>query len=135
LSLLANRAKETLITLTGDIEHPQRAAHHRFHRAQQAIISSLNIQPEAMNSSSMLSADIANVEANLFERSNDFGRSQATEVATTPATTIEFIEAQTRAVEARAALRWVKARVVRDGMKLSDVAILVRDSEPYRPFL
>jgi ATP-dependent helicase/nuclease subunit B len=135
LSLLANRAKETLITLTGDIENPQRAAHHRFHRAQQAIISSLNIQPEAMESSSMLSADIANVEANLFERRNDFSRSQATEVATTPATTIEFIEAQTRAVEARAALRWVKARVARDGMKISDVAILARDLEQYRPFL
>ncbi|MDP1547365.1 MAG: AAA family ATPase [Anaerolineales bacterium] len=54
LSLLANRAKETLITLTGDIQNPNRSAHHRFHRAQQAIISSLNIQPEAMESSSML---------------------------------------------------------------------------------
>ncbi len=38
-------------------------------------------------------------------------------------------------MEARAALRWVKARVVRDGMKLSDVAILARDLEPYRAFL
>jgi len=133
LSLLANRAKETLITLTGDIEHPQRAAHHRFHRAQQAIISSLNIQPNALETSSMLSADIANVEANLFERSNDFSRSP--QEATKVATTIEFIETQNRAVEARAALRWVKARVVRDGMKLSDVAILARDLEPYRPFL
>jgi len=133
LSLLAKRAKVTLITLTGDIENSQRAAHHRFHRAQQAITSSLNIQPEAMESTSMLSAGIANVEANLFQRSNDFSRlpQEATEVATT----IEFIEAQTRAIEARAALRWVKARVVRNGLKLSDVAILARDLEPYRPFL
>ena len=38
-------------------------------------------------------------------------------------------------MEARAALRWVKARVLREGMKLSDVAILARDLEPYRPFL
>lgn len=135
LSLLAQRAKETVITLTGDIQNPNRSAHHRFHRAQAAIIASLNLQPEAMESVSMLSADIANVEVSLFERSNDFSRSEATEVATTSATTIEFIEAQTRAIEARAALRWVKARVVRDGMKLSDVAILARDLEPYRPFL
>lgn len=127
LSLLANHAKETLITLTGDIEHPQRAAHHRFHRAQQAIISSLDIQPEAMETSSMLSSSIANVEAHLFE--------QTSEVSKTSEVSIEFIEAQNRAVEARAALRWVKARVVRDGMKLSDVAIFARDLEPYRPFL
>ena len=133
LSHLANRAKETLITLTGDMEHPQRAAHHRFHRAQAAITSSLNIRPEAMDSASMLSADITNVEANLFERSNDFSRLQ--QEATKVATTVEFVEAPTRAVEARAALRWVKARVVRDGMKLSDVAILARDLEPYRAFL
>lgn len=133
LSLLANRAKETLITLTGDLQHPTRAAHHRFHRAQQAITSALNIQPEAMDSSSMLSAGIANVEASLFQRSNDFSR--LPQAATEVATTIEFIEAQTRAVESRAAMRWVKARVVRDGMKLSDVAILARDIEPYRPFL
>ena len=69
LSLLANRAKETLVTLTGDMrsENPTRPAHHRFHRAQEAITSNLNIQPEAMDSSSMLSADIADVEATLFE--------------------------------------------------------------------
>jgi ATP-dependent helicase/nuclease subunit B len=127
LSLLANRVKETLITLTGDVDNPQRAAHHRFHRAQQAITSSLNLQPEAMGSSSMLSAQIASVESSLFEN-----RKSST---VNPKSEIEFIEAQTRAVEARAALRWVKARVVRDGLKLSDVAIFARDLEPYRPFL
>ena len=153
LSLLANRAKETLITLTGDIENSQRAAHHRFHRAQQAITSSLGIQPEAMNSSSMLSETIARVEATLFESTltNNMslrgGRSSrrsnlpmVEEIASSlpsvaPRNDIEFIEAQTRAVEVRSALRWIKARVVRDGMKLSEVAVLVRDLEPYRPFL
>lgn len=144
LSLLAKRAKETLITLTGDVDNPQCAAHHRFHRAQQAIISSLNLQPETMESSSMLAAGIANVEATLFvdviasrslakQSPDDGGLLRAEEHR--PRNDIEFIEAQTRAVEARAALRWVKARVVRDGMKLSDVAILARDLEPYRPFL
>ena len=127
LSHLANRAKETLITLTGDMEHPQRAAHHRFYRAQSALINSLNFQPEAMESTSMLSSSIANVESLLFENRKSKIVNQKSE--------IEFIEAQTRAIEARAALRWIKARVVRDGMKLSDVAILARDLEPYRSFL
>ena len=135
LSLLANRAKETIITLTGDIQNPNRSAHHRFHRAQQAITSSLSIQPEAMDSSSMLSADIANVEASLFENQQSSIVNPKLVLSNVEASEIEFIEAQTRAVEARAALRWVKARVVRDGMKLSDVAILARDLEPYRPFI
>lgn len=134
LSLLANRANETLITLTGDTQNPMRAAHHRFHRAGQALISALNIQPKAMDSTSMLSADIAGIEAHLFERGNNFSLLPP-QKATEAATAIEFFEAQTRALEVRSALRWVKARVVRDGMKLSDIAVLARDIEPYRPFL
>jgi ATP-dependent helicase/nuclease subunit B len=174
LSLLAKRAKQTLITLTGDTrsENPQRAAHHRFHRAQEAITSNLSIEPEAMDSASMLSPAIANVEATLFEpvlassmslrggsrreasrsrRSNlpiskdvsveEEIASSLTEPALSaveavaPRNDIEFIEAQTRAVEVRSALRWIKARSVRDGMKLNEVAVLARDLEPYRPFL
>jgi len=75
----------------------------------------------------MLSADIANVEASLFENRKSEIVHRKFE--------IEFIEAQTRAVETRAALRWAKARIVRDGLKLTDVAILARDIEVYRPFL
>jgi ATP-dependent helicase/DNAse subunit B len=144
LALLASRTKESLITLTGDIENPIRAAHHRFYRAQAAIISSLKLQPEALDSSSMLSADIANVEATLFEnvvasrplaKQSPVNGGLLRREGHPPRNDIEFVEAQTRAVEARAALRWVKARVVRDGLKLTDVAILARDIEPYRPFL
>lgn len=127
LSLLANRAKETLITLTGDIQNPTRPAHHRFHRAQQTIVSNLNIQPEAMDSSSMLSAGIAAVESTLFENLQSPIPSHQSE--------IELVEAQTRALEVRAALRWVKARIVRDGMKLNEVAVLARNLEVYRPYL
>lgn len=164
LSLLANRAKETLITLTGDMQNPNRPAHHRFHRAQQAIVSSLGIQPEAMDSSSMLSAGIANLEATLFEptsanpslrgangvsdeaiSSSDGGLLRRAGFDTAgerrllgqcpPCNDVELVEAQTRALEVRAALRWIKARVVRDGMKLNEVAILARDLEPYHAFL
>lgn len=151
LTLLSQRAKETLITLTGDIQRPQRPAQHRFQRAQAAIQSSLGIEPEVMESVSLLSNTIAHIEARLFENStsavaqdnilrhpgsNDFSRltQEATEVATTK-NSIEFLEAQTRAAEARATLRWVKARIVRDSLALSDVAVLARDLEPYRPFL
>jgi len=165
LSFLANRAKETLITLTGDVQNPTRPAHHRFHRAQDAITSSLGIQPVAMDSTSMLSMDITNVEASLFEPSHPnhpslrgangvsdeanpstmdglLRRGPSTSLdehslrsGRPPRNDIEFIESQTRALEVRSALRWIKARVVRDGMKLSEVAVLARDLEPYRPFL
>ncbi|HEY5730413.1 MAG TPA: PD-(D/E)XK nuclease family protein [Anaerolineales bacterium] len=140
LSLLGRRAEETLITLTGDIHSPTRPAHHRFHRAQSALVNSLNIQPEAMDPASLLSPAIANVETALFESLPASPPPTVEGIASslpsdTPLNDIEFVEAQTHAVEARAALRWVKARVVRDGLKLNNVAILARDIEPYRPFL
>ncbi len=159
LSLLAQRAKETLITLTGDLAHPQRPAQHRFQRALQAITASLDIQPEILPSSSLLAPACANIEANLFEpviARSVLGEDRAAcpwqaipSLSETspeaggllraeerrPRNDIEFIEAQTRAVEVRAALRWLKARILRDGMSLGEVAVLARDIEPYRPFL
>jgi len=48
---------------------------------------------------------------------------------------VVFLEAQNRAAEAREALRWLKARIVRDGVPLPEVAIVARDVTPYRPFL
>lgn len=134
LSLLANRAQETLITLTGDVRNPTCPAHHRFHRAQNAIISNINLQPEAMNSSSMLSGEIAAVESILFDNLQSPISNLQSQIVN-PKSEIEFIEAQTRSLEVRSALRWVKSRVIRDGMKLSEVAILARDLEPYRAFL
>ncbi|MBN1451543.1 MAG: exodeoxyribonuclease V subunit gamma [Anaerolineales bacterium] len=127
LSLLARRAKETTITLTGDIERPQRPAQRRFQRAQAAITSSLGIEPEMMGTETQLIGEIAQVEDSIFDT-----RTSNIEYRTP---NIEFLEAQTRPVEVRAALRWLKARVVRDGMVLNDVAVLARDIEPYRPFL
>jgi len=67
LSLLAERSAETIITLTGDLERPQRPAQRRFQRAQKAILSSLGIEPEMMDSTSMLMPAIAYAESTLFE--------------------------------------------------------------------
>ncbi|MCX6067173.1 MAG: hypothetical protein NT121_15695, partial [Chloroflexi bacterium] len=152
LTLLAQRAQETFITLTGDLQHPQRPAHQRFRRAQAALTHALHLQPEALDSVSLLSPLIAQVEARLFEP--DIGEApfdtrpppQDRKQPGTPQdgvgqenaslhNEIEFLEAQTRSVEARAALRWVKTRIARDGLKLTDVAVLARDLESYRPLL
>jgi ATP-dependent helicase/nuclease subunit B len=133
-SLIAGRARETIITLTGDLERPQRAAQRRFQRAQSAITSSLGVEPERMDSASMLTPAIAQIESALFETSQPQTNNLQPEIVNQKSA-IDFIEAQTRPVEVRAALRWLKACVVREGMALTDVAVLARDIEPYRSFL
>ena len=126
LTLLAPRAHETLISLTGDATRPHRSAHRRFHRAQQALVAALNLQTETLPAQSFLTPALTHLETNLFENQpSEFNHQQS----------VEFVEAQTRATEARAALRWIKARIVRDGLALSDVAVLSRNLGSYRPFL
>jgi ATP-dependent helicase/nuclease subunit B len=48
---------------------------------------------------------------------------------------IEFIETPNRAEETRTALRWLKARLVRDHCAPGEVALLARNVEPYRAFI
>ncbi len=55
--------------------------------------------------------------------------------ANRPSHLVEFLEVRSPADEAREALRWLKARCVRDGVALDECAIITPDPEHYRPLL
>jgi ATP-dependent helicase/DNAse subunit B len=133
LSLLALRASQALISLTGDAANIHRPAHHRFRRAYQAIAASIPLETEPLSSQTFLTSPLAYLEVNLFEPATA-ASGQPPAVSGLPSS-VEFIEAQNRAIEVRAALRWIKARIVRDGLAISDVAVLARNMDPYRPFI
>lgn len=134
LTLLAQRAEETLITLTGEPKHPNRPAHRRFHRAQTALTGALPLIPAHLPLSAP--SPLAHIEAKLFESTSQrISKSANGQNLQSPIPNIQFIEAQTRAAEARAALRWIKTLIVQEGFEVSDVAILARDLTRYRPFL
>ena len=134
LTHLARRAGETLITLTGDLYH-SRLAHRRFQRARQALTGQLSLQlrPLAAPPAYDPAAALAYLESNLFEARPPSNPNQQSEIINQQS--VEFLEAQTRTDEVRAVLRWVKARIVRDDLGLSQVAVLARDLDPYRSFL
>ena len=126
LTILAQRAQETLITLTGDLSHP-RLVHRRFDRAQEAISRELHIKPEALNAEcGFRNLELRALTDYLFSNQQSTIKNQQS---------IEFSEAQNRAEESRAALRWIKQRIVIDGIMINEVAILARNLETYRPFL
>ncbi|MGC9399154.1 MAG: PD-(D/E)XK nuclease family protein [Anaerolineae bacterium] len=126
LRLLGERAAETLITLTGDPDRPERLAHRRLARARAALTDALDVVFHAPTSAAHSVPPLAHLEAHLFE----------SDAAPAPAEgAVTFLEAQNRAAEAREALRWLKARLVRDALAPSDVAVVARDVTPYRPFL
>jgi ATP-dependent helicase/DNAse subunit B len=134
LRLLADRAAETIVTLTGDPSTSLRAgtfharvAHRRFARALAAINTVLNVEPEPLASSHSAFCDpLAHLEVSLFRPSSHKCPADGA---------VAFIEAQNQSQEVRAALRWIKARLVRDGMAAYEVAIIARDLAPYRFFL
>jgi hypothetical protein len=115
-----------VITLTGVANgHHRPLAHRRFHQTRQQVETALGVtaQPLPASLSPRLSA-LAHLEAHLFEPP----------VAPVPAdTALSLIEAPDRPAEVRAALRWLKARIVHDGLSPADTALLARDIAPYRP--
>jgi ATP-dependent helicase/nuclease subunit B len=135
LRLLADRAAETVVTLTGTVGSTRsRIAHRRFARALAAITTALHVEPEPLalpqsairSPQSAILDPLAHLEASLFEPSPQKHPADSA---------VTFIEAQNRSQEVRAALRWIKARLVRDGMAAHEVAVIARDLTPYRPFL
>jgi ATP-dependent helicase/nuclease subunit B len=127
LRLLTNRAAATIVTLGGDLQRPDRLAHRRLARARAALAEALGASPASLPARTVPpSPALVHLEANLFAPN-------VTHVLGGKA--VAFLEAQNRAAEAREVLRWLKARLVRDRVPLSDVAIVGRDMTPYRPFL
>ena len=134
LRLLAGRTAKTLVTLIGDPKDPGRLAHRRLARARAALTRALDARTTPLPGQGLGhtgapgqgESPLVHLEANLFEPGS---------MPVSAGDAVAFLEAQNRAAEAREALRWLKARVVRDRASLSDVAVIGRDAAPYRPFL
>ena len=127
LKALADQVGETMITLTGDASIArERLAHRRFIRARDLLTRSLDVAPTLLSTLHAPRSTFAHLEASLFDSAP---RKQLADGA------IEFLEAQNRREETRAALRWVKARIVRDGIAPREIAVIARDLDPYLAFL
>jgi ATP-dependent helicase/nuclease subunit B len=127
LALLAARAAETVVTLTGDPTCGDRIAHRRFCRARQAVEQALHLELHTLPAQSIRSVhSLFHLESALFQPNADRLPAEGA---------VACLEAQNRAAEVRAALRWLKALLVREGYRLDEVALLARNLEPYRPHL
>jgi len=132
LRALACRAGELVVTLTGTPDGSERPqAHRRFARTRKAIEEALAIRAETLPG------------ANRAEQSEPSHPLQAIEqrlfrTGTAPVDAqgaVGMVEAPDRAGEVREALRWLKARVVLDGIRPWEMALLARDPAPYRPYV
>ena len=129
LALLAGRVDALVIALTGDATRDARPfVHHRFRRTRERLEAALGIQAEPLPGGPQTrhAPVLAHLESSLF--AGDGPPQPAADRVT-------LIAAPDREAEVRAALRWLKARVIHDGVALRDAALLARDVAPYRAFI
>ena len=128
LQVLAGRVGRFIVTLTGAADGSGRAlAHRRFQETRKQLEESLGVTAEPLlRMTSFHRPELRNLEENLF---------RPTASASDPSGPVELIEAPDRASEVRAALRWIKARLVIEKMHVADVALLSRVVSPYRSFI
>ena len=126
LALLGNRVPQVLITFPGDPEN-DRTAFRRFKRSYERLHEAI---PEAvierLEGDVYLPVSLAQFEAGLFEPDPTPIHGNAH---------IKQLEARTTADEAREALRWIKACILRHGLRPQECAIFTPNPELYRPLL
>ncbi len=125
LNLLAARVTEMRLTLSGEPAMP-RAAHRRFKRTLEHLMTTLAPTLETLPRREAWPRPLDHLEAQLFEPHP---------ARLAPGRHVTFLAAQTMAREAREAVRWIKARHLRDHVPLAECAIITRDLGPYQAFL
>jgi ATP-dependent helicase/DNAse subunit B len=125
LQSLADRVPEIWITLPGTPEMT-RVAYRRFVRGLKKLKIELPVEVTTIPASPNLPTTLIQLEASLFEV-------QVSPFAVGPDLTC--LEVRSPAEEAREALRWIKARILRDGIPAFSSAIAVPQLDSYRTLL
>ena len=126
LAALANQVEHLIVTLPGSSE-TERVAFKRFSPTLARLTAGI---PEAAIDEARdpikLPAPLQQLEARLFEPNSDQIAAHGV---------IEMIEASSPGDEAREAMRWIKARVVRDRLALEDCLVIAPIYSQYAPLL
>jgi superfamily I DNA/RNA helicase len=125
LQLLASRVDDLLITIPGK-PGSSRPAHRHFTPTIEALRQDLSPRMTILENPPHLPPDILQLENRIFETGNGSIRSAAAPF---------LLEVRSPAEEAREALRWIKACVIRENIPLTDCAIFTHSPDVYQPLL
>lgn len=134
LKFLGARAGSLTLTLMGEGDL-SRTAYRRFRTTRDALADEgLALTTRVLPTRQTRPAPLRRLADRLFVPPAD-APTAAQATVPTPQDAVAFLEAQSQALEAREALRWLKARHLRDGVALSSCAVIARDLAPYAPYL
>lgn len=136
LQALAGRVGELTVTLTGELDGPPVSSPlRRFASTRAALEGALGVRAERAPFTGHPSGGVAPLSRAPSLAHLARGLVHPTHDRMEAGAAIELVEAPDRAGEVRAALRWLKARIVLDGCRPGEVALLARTVTPYRPFV
>lgn len=124
LQLLTDRT-EILITLEGE-EDSKRTAHRKFEKTLETLRNELALDIVQHTNKPMLPPDVLHIENRIFELDKT--------ISDKPTETF-LTEVRSPSDEAREAMRWIKSRIVRDGIPLNECAIFTPNPDVYQPLL
>jgi len=122
---LLERSTNLLITLPGDVAS-SRTAHRRFSRTLSTLQKDIALNLQEASTPPFLPAEIAHVEKNLFEPIPTF-------IIKPDQPFLK--ELRSPSEEAREALRWIKALIIREHIPLQECAIFAPNLDQYQPHL
>lgn len=126
---IASQVSELYITLPGD-RHSSREAHKRAMEGLRNLENALPLRFVELDAKPFLPEMVDQIERTLFEQSS---LTSAPPYAETFMARPYLIEVYSPEAEVREALRWLKARIVRDGLLPSDCVIFTADADQYEP--
>jgi RecB family exonuclease len=132
LRLLAQRVGEMVVMLPAG----ERADYPRYARTRERVEQALGVAARplpARDGGDGRAPGLRRLAAGLFSDRRPGGDGPQPAPDEPPA--LELRQCPDLAAEAREALRWLKARIVRDGVAPERTALLARDITPYRPFI
>lgn len=133
-------APDLYVTLTGDPadtgELPARAAHRRFHATRRLLQQRTGVRAQPLAAdcpAGVYAPALLHLQQTIFDPS--FSSLQMEKNGGEADAAIDFVEASTRTLEVRAALRWIKEQILRAPLEYADCAVLARNLLPYRAAL
>lgn len=125
ISLLEKRVDKIVITLPGD-STDSRSIYNRFIETQKRIKSFSKVEEIAIENQYYSNPVMNHVNQN-------FGLSNRKEIDGKDY--ISFIETKSHSDEIREALRWIKKKVIREGLDLNKTALILPEKHLYSPYL
>ncbi len=127
LNVLKSRVGEFMITMTGDlISQWDARVLEPVKNAWELASTTLELDPELLPHVTSCRSPVFRIASNLLKPR--YRQPDAAEA-------VQLIAAPDQAGEVRTALRWLKQRIVTEGLSTAEVALLARDIHPYREII